>query len=111
MKSDQPIENDKSLRQVLGAWRVDAALPSRFQEQVWDRIESREQLASGTWMTVWQWLTALSTRPAFAGACLAIFLAVGVSAGYESGQSKTAHIKFDLQARYIQMIDPYKTPR
>jgi hypothetical protein len=111
MNSNQPSENDKPLRKVLSEWKVDATLPPRFQERVWERIKNSEGLKPSIWLLAWKRFLTRLTRPAFATAYMIIFLLVGVSAGCESSQSKTAHIKSDLQARYVQMVDPYKTPR
>ena len=112
MNRNQPFENDKPLRKVLSEWQVDAALPPRFQEGVWERIGNFEkQFAPSAWTAAWKRFATLLTRPAFTTAYLTIFLLIGVSAGCERGESKTAHIKSDLQARYVQMVDPYQAPR
>ena len=88
MKRNQPSENDKSLHKLLSAWRTDAALPPRFKERVWERIETRERNASGIWMTAWQRFATLLTRPACATAYMAILLLLGVSAGCERWPSQ-----------------------
>jgi len=112
MKNNFPVENDKPVRKLLSEWRVVAKLPPRFQEGVWERIGNFEkQFAPNVWSAAWKQFATLLTRPAFATAYLTIFLLIGVSAGCERGESKTAHIKSDLQARYVQMVDPYQAPR
>ena len=112
MKNDQPFENDKPVRKLLRQWRVDAALPPRFQEQVWKRIENAETKSTfGFVGTVQKWLETTLTRPVLAGSYLAVFLVIGISAGCQQGQTKSEQLKSQLQARYVQMVDPYQTPR
>ena len=51
MKRNQDPEDDRSVDKVLGEWVVDAPLPPRFQEQVWQRIAKTEARPepSGAW--------------------------------------------------------------
>ena len=100
------------MRKFLREWRVDATLPPRFQEQVWKKIESAEtKRGANLFGAVRQWLDRTLTRPVLAGSYLAVFLVIGVSAGCQQGQAKSEQIKSQLQTRYVQMVDPYQTPR
>ena len=111
MNSNEPFEYDKPLRKILSEWRVNAALPPRFQERVWKRIENAEMQSPNLWTAIWKRLAAMLPRPAFAAAYIAALVLIGAAAGYQQGQSKTEQVKSDMQARYVQMVDPYKTPR
>jgi hypothetical protein len=112
MKNNQPFENDEPIRKLLNEWRVDAALPPRFQEQVWERIARNEtKLAPTLWVVVRKWIETMMPRPVFASSYMAMLLLFGVSAGYQQGQTKAEHTISQLQARYVQMVDPYQTPR
>ena len=111
MNSNDPFEDDKPLRKILSEWHVNAALPPRFQEDVWKRIGNAEMRAPNFWTMIWGRMAASLARPAFAAAYLAMLLLIGAIAGRQEGQSKTEHVRSDMQARYIQMVDPYKTPR
>ena len=114
MNSNEPFEHDKPLRKILSEWHVNAALPPRFQEHVWKRIESaqgRVPVSRAITSALSAWLSATLTRPAVATAYVVVLLLVGVTIGHQQGESKVEHIKSDLKARYIQMVDPYKTPR
>ncbi|HEV2319891.1 MAG TPA: hypothetical protein VGV18_09085 [Verrucomicrobiae bacterium] len=111
MNSNGPFEDDKSLRKILSEWHVNAALPPRFQEQVWKRIEDAEMRAPNLWTMIWVRTVAIFNRPAFAVAYLAMVLLIGAIAGHQQGQSKTEQVRSDMQARYVQMVDPYKIPR
>jgi hypothetical protein len=111
MNTNEPSEDDKPLRKVLSEWRVNVALPPHFQEQVWKQIENAEMRSPNLWMMIWKRVAAMLPRPAFATAYIAALVLIGIAAGYQQGQLKTEHVKSDMQARYVQMVDPYKTPR
>lgn len=112
MTSKLPSENNEPLGKLLREWRVDAALPPRFQERIWERIAKAKTRPAPGWRTLArQWLETKLPRPAFVTAYMAILLLLGVGAGYHQGQTKAAHAKSELQARYVQMVDPYQTPR
>jgi len=51
MKSEDPVQSDEALRQVLHQWKFDAHLPAHFQERVWRQIERTEaQVHVPAWM-------------------------------------------------------------
>jgi hypothetical protein len=111
MNSNEPFERDQQLSKLLSKWRVNAALPPRFQEQVWERIDNADRQSSSVWMSIWNLMTIEAARPTFAVAYVALLISVGVIAGGNRGHSKAEHVKSDMQLRYIQMVDPYQTPR
>ncbi len=102
-----PGDHD-NLDKVLRQWTVDAPLPPRFQEQVWQRIaksESRTQPAPLAWL--WRLIEVALPRPKFAYAYLAILLVTGVAAGSVAAQMKTNRLDSELSTRYVRSIDPY----
>src|SRR5436189_6392115 len=84
MKTNEPGNHDEALRKVLKEWRTNAALPPRFQEAVWRRIERAEPAPAPTAPSVWaviaHWIETVLPRPALAIAYVAVLLSVGVTA-------------------------------
>ena len=107
MKPNQIPEDNESLGRVLRQWKVDAPLPPRFQEQVWQRIAWAEaQPAPTLWVSFARWLELTLPRPRFAFSYVAVLLAVGVAAGSLAAQVRTSRLETDLSTRYVQAIDP-----
>ena len=101
--------DDPALSQTLHEWRVDAPLPPRFRERVWQRIERNELKPAGTlWDLLRGWLESKVMRPAVAFSYVAVLLLVGLTAGYWQGRVDTSKAESGWQARYIQSIDPYQ---
>ncbi len=112
MNNKPPFEDGEPLGKLLREWRVDAPLPPRFQERVWGQIAKAEaRLGPSWWVLAQQWVETTLPRPALATAYLATLLLLGMGAGYQQGHMTAAHAKSESQARYIQMVDPYQTPR
>ena len=112
MKTNNPDENDTSLRALLQEWKPEASLPPRFQEQVWRRIERAEAapVPSISLPAVFSnWLTNLLARPAFATTYVAALLVIGASVGWSQARQETARVTGELSARYAQEVDPYQT--
>jgi hypothetical protein len=109
MNADRNPEKDDALDKVLRQWTVDAALPPRFQERVWNRIGKTEARPEPTpWIALWRWIDVVLPRPKFAYAYIAVLLATGVAAGSVAAQIKINHLDSELGARYVQSIDPYR---
>lgn len=115
MKANETGNHDEALRKVLKEWRTDAALPPRFQEAVWRRIEqaghSSSTSAPSAWAVIAHWIGTMLPRPALAASYVAILLAIGVTAGWAQAQQETAQVKTDLADRYVRVLDPYQAPR
>ena len=112
MKTTDPGDHDEALRKVLKEWRSEAPLPPRFQEQVWQRIESAQtRTASSVWAVLAHWIGAVLPRPALAASYLAILLTIGVTAGWAQARQETARVKDELGQRYVRVLDPYQAPR
>jgi hypothetical protein len=76
-------EKDQKLSQLLQGWKVDVALPPRFEERVWRSIAHAEAEAPVSWWKgVQNWVQSAMPRPALAVAYTVILLAVGGMAGY-----------------------------
>jgi hypothetical protein len=102
MKKENFDPADDKLGALLRGSRSFPALPPRFQENVWRRIEDAEAPArSGiTWLEA---LVALVLRPRFAYAALAALMLAGVSLGAYSGAQSARH---KAEARYVASVAP-----
>ncbi len=108
MKNNQP-NDDQALRAALRGWNVNAPLPPRFQEQVWNRIEKTSiasQVSIGAFLG--RWLEAIFVRPAFATAYIAILLFGGAATAVIQSRETQAHMDKELSAQYVQAVDPYQ---
>ena len=115
MKTNNPSDDDKALRNLLREWKMDASLPSRFQEGVWNRIEREEVRPAHTpqpWVeAVRRWMADLLPRPAMAAAYLTVLLAAGASVGWVQAQHEAARVNTQLSAHYVQVVDPFLVSR
>ena len=102
------MEEDARLSRRLRGWKVDAALPPRFQEQVWQRIARDEaRVKPGGWTALGRWMESVFTRPSLAISYVAVLMGVGVSAGYWRAEVTTARAVNGWRTQYVQSIDPY----
>ena len=96
--------SDAKLGALLREARVSPALPPRFQEGVWRRIE---EAAAPVKVTVGiTWLEALVTlvlRPRFALATATVLIVAGALLGVRDGNQMA---KQDAQARYLAVVAP-----
>jgi hypothetical protein len=102
MKKENFNPADEKLVTLLRESRAFPALPPRFQENVWRRIEDAEApvKSSITWLEA---LVALMLRPRFAYATLAVLILAGVSLGAYNGAQTARH---DAEARYVASVAP-----
>ena len=111
MNVNPPPQDDDPLRKVLRQWTVDAPLPPRFQEQVWQRIaraETKPEAAFTFWTLLRRLLETTLPRPKFAYSYVAILLLLGVVSGAWAAQLKTSRLDSALSMHYVQSIDPYR---
>jgi len=101
-------ENQTPLEQALQEWRVTTPLPPRFQEHVWKRIERAEVPSISIMDAVRAWFTVAFARPAFAVAYVTVLLLTGLALGFVQAGHKAARWDRQLEARYVQLIDPYQ---
>jgi len=93
---------DQKLTALLRDARRSPALPPRFQQNVWRRIEDAEVPAkSESWLDS---LAALVLRPRFAVAAAAALLLAGVFAGMADGRQLAQH---DAQTNYLAAVAPH----
>ena len=93
--------DDANLQALLRANRPAPALPPRFQQNVWRRIEETEPPAkSASWLDA---LAALILRPRLAFASIAVLMLAGILFGANAG---TQTARQDAQARYMAAVAP-----
>jgi hypothetical protein len=100
-----PDPNDARLGTLLRATRAAPALPPRFQEGVWRRIEEADAPALSTGNIAWlDALAALVLRPRFALAAATVLIVAGALLGAREGSQA---VKQDAQARYLAAVAPH----
>ena len=93
---------DIPLQTLLRQNRPAPALPPRFQQNVWRRIEDAElPVESASWPDA---LANLILRPRFAVAAAAVLLLTGVFAGTLEGRQFARH---DAQMNYLAAVAPH----
>ena len=101
MKKENINPVDEKLGSLLRGSRTFPALPPRFQQNVWRRIEDAEAPArSESWLDA---LSALILRPRFALAAAAALVLVGSLAGALEGRQVARH---DAQMNYLESVAP-----
>ena len=104
MKNKNTNPEDARLAALLRESRVAPALPPRFQEGVWRRIEAAEAPAqTGAGLGWLEALAARVLRPRFALAAAVVLIVAGALLGaHEGGQMA----KQDARAHYLAAVDP-----
>jgi hypothetical protein len=96
--------SDARLGALLRESRLSPALPPRFQEGVWRRIEKAATPAKATDGISWlDALAALVLRPRLALAAAAALMVAGALLGVREGNQLA---KQDAQARYLAVVAP-----
>ncbi|MEJ0090520.1 MAG: hypothetical protein WDM80_12370 [Limisphaerales bacterium] len=104
MKKENFNPTDEKLGALLRESRATPALPPRFQESVWRRIEDAEALVKSSESITWlEALAALILRPRFAYAAFAVLMLGGLLLGAYSGVQTARH---DAEARYVASVAP-----
>lgn len=102
MKDNHVHPDEAKLNDLLRASRPSPALPPRFQQNVWRRIEDAEAPARAE-----SWLDALASlilRPRFAMSAAAVVLLAGVLAGTLEGRQVARH---EAQMNYLASVAPH----
>ena len=95
---------DARLGALLRESRIALALPPRFQENVWRRIEDAAAPSKSIGNIAWlDALAALILRPRLAFATVAALALMGVLLGTYQG---TQVARQDAQARYLTVVAP-----
>jgi hypothetical protein len=93
--------DDAKLSSLLRESRGSPALPPRFQQNIWRRIEDAAAPAKAdSWLDA---LVALILRPRFALATAAVLLVAGGLLGTREGSLAAKH---EAQARYVAYVAP-----
>lgn len=104
MNQENPNPADAKLSTLLHEARVAPALPPRFQENVWRRIENAEAPVPSqpgpSWLDA---LAALVLRPRFALAAAAALVVAGALLGVRTGNLAANQA---AQARYLAAVAP-----
>ncbi len=105
MNPSAPNPDDPKLRDLLRAAHLAEALPPRFQENVWRRLERVERRAEVT--STPGWLAVLIRgifRPAYATTGLVALMLAGTWMGVRDGDGR-AHLAD--RARYVAAVSPF----
>ena len=109
MKSNSKPEDNEPMESLMQEWRLEAPLPPRFQEQVWQRIARAEaQPQTTVWVRLTRLVEVLLPRPKVAFAYVAALVVFGMAAGSVIAQIRTSHVEAALGARYVQSVNPYQ---
>jgi hypothetical protein len=104
MNKENISPDDAKLSALLRASRVSPALPPRFQDNVWRRIEDAEAPVPSMSRLFWlEALAALVLRPRFALAAVTVLIVAGALLGVRDGSQIARR---DAQARYLAVVDP-----
>jgi len=105
MNQENINPEDIKLSTLLRSSRVAPALPPRFQEGVWRRIEEAESpvkfAGNLTWLDA---LAALVLRPRFALATAAVLVVAGTLLGVREGSQMANQA---AQTRYLAAVAPH----
>lgn len=102
---DKMNTNDPGLSELLRESRPSPALPPRFRQNVWRRIEDAGAPAeTGSWLDV---LAALILKPRLAFASLTVLILAGGLLGLHAG-NQTVHRT--AEARYLAAVAPNSHP-
>ena len=102
MKENYQSNPDPQVSALLRAGRVSPALPPRFQQNVWHRIEAAEAPAqTASWLDAF---AALILCPRFAVAAATVLLLAGLSTGTLAGRQAARH---DAQMNYLASVAPH----
>lgn len=101
-----PDSND-GLSKKLRAWKVEAAVPTSFQRDVWRRISVRQAARQTSfWMKLASALAVLVSRPRYAFVVIAACLVATISIAHVQARETNARHSKILAARYLASIDP-----
>jgi hypothetical protein len=105
MNKENINPSDAKLGALLRESRVSPALPPRFQEGVWRRIEEAVAPAKSTAGIAWlDALVTLMLRPRLALATATVLIIAGALLGVRDG-NQMAHQ--DAQTRYLAAVAPH----
>ena len=89
-------------KEQLDTWTADIDVPPRFQANVWAEIAARES----RWTRFLNWLTAEFYKPLPAAALVTLALVLSMSTAYIQAQDSNARADRQMEARYMETINP-----
>lgn len=107
MKGPEPEQKDAQLSALLQVWRAETALPPRFAEGVWRRIESGETVSTSLWQLLTASVQRAFARPAVALVYCTVLIAAGLGLGFKQAHMQSAQADAQLENQYVQAISPY----
>ena len=108
MKTDKSHDEDKPLSGLLREWKVTTPLPPRFQDSVWRRIGSEQEMRSTLWAGLIGWLENVLPRPQVALCYVTALFLIGMAVGMWTGERAGRRMETELGSRYVQSVDPYQ---
>jgi hypothetical protein len=109
MKDEMP-SGDAPVTKLLREWKLESVLPPRFNEQVWQRIETAGVPAVSPWALLRNWVARTLARPAMAISYVTVLLLAGLAIGFWRGQANSERAATELSARYVQLMSSYDSP-
>jgi hypothetical protein len=91
--------------ELLKKWTLDASAPANFNSAVWRRIEERRRVSVADALR--QWMAEVFARPAVAVAYVSLAVMVGLGAAHVQSSKMLRERDSQLEARYVQSVDPY----
>jgi hypothetical protein len=110
MKSEIP-ENEAGLNTLLREWKVETPLPPRFDEQVWQRVASKDDHGVNPLVLLRDWIARKLMRPAYALSYVTVLVILGLASGLWQAHAASQRTAKSLSTRYVQLVDPYRMPR
>ncbi len=100
-------ENPDPLSERLQSWSLNAELPPRTRDEVWRRIALSEVESVSAFGMLLRRIQIAFSRPAVAGAYVAILVIAGAVAGSLIGSAKSERHWDELGTRYLASVNPY----
>jgi hypothetical protein len=91
--------------ELLKKWSVDASVPTNFNSVVWRRIEDRRRVSVAD--AIGLWMSELFAKRAVTVAYLSMAVVVGLTVAQVQSSKVLQERESQLQARYVQSVDPY----
>ena len=100
------MDSNDPLQKRLAQWQVSLEAPPRFQAGVWARIAAEESARRTMLDRLGEWFVEAFARPRTAALAVTLGLALGIGAAFVKAQDSNALLSRQLEARYMQTINP-----
>ena len=102
------MNDDSQLRELLRASLPEADVSSRFNADVWQRIQARSAASANRgWARWFEWVAGLFSRPAFAAVALMLAVCAGAGAATLQAAESNERGRSELALRHLATLDPY----